>query len=83
VSLHRLLTAVWTQHPGTTESGDSGVDNTSGHYKLVAAVGQQQWSLQYICEYIPTYIRMHIMYIFMKLRLKALYIMEYILKIMV
>ena len=28
MSLHRLLTAVWTQPPGTTESGCSGVDNT-------------------------------------------------------
>jgi len=35
VSLHRLLTAVWTQHTGTTESGDSGVDNTRGHYKFI------------------------------------------------
>ena len=32
MSLHRLLTAVWTQQPGTTEIGDSGVDNTRGHY---------------------------------------------------
>jgi len=31
VSLHRLLTAVWTQHLGTTEIGDSGVNNTRGH----------------------------------------------------
>jgi len=32
VSLHRLWTAVWIQHPGTTENGDCGVINTRGHY---------------------------------------------------
>jgi len=35
VLLHRLLTAVWTQHPGTTEIGDSGVNNTCGHYNII------------------------------------------------
>ena len=35
VSLRRLLTAVWTQHTGTTEIGDSGVNNTRGHYTTV------------------------------------------------
>jgi len=32
VSLHRLLTVVWTQHPDTIEISDSGVNNTRGHY---------------------------------------------------
>jgi len=29
---------VWTQHPGITEIGDSGVNNTCGHYKMVAGL---------------------------------------------
>ena len=32
VSLHRLLTAVWTQNTDSTEIGDSGVEDTRGHY---------------------------------------------------
>jgi len=35
VSLHRLLTAVWTQHLGTAESSDCGVNNTRDHYTIV------------------------------------------------
>jgi len=36
VSLHRLLTVMWTQHTGTTEIGDLGVDNNHGHYNMMS-----------------------------------------------